>query len=296
MAPRTALLGVLIVVAVAVAAFALAEEKAEVVNGPATPAQSDGEWSTPVPGRAAVVWAVGDADPPRSGRVARLIRRADPDRILYLGDVYPTGTPADFDRWARPWGRLVRRMAPTPGNHEWPQAEVGYEPFWQEVTGETPPARYSFRAAGWEILSLNSEEPDLDAAEAWLRERTRGRGDCRIAFWHRPRYTAGKYRNFPVPESATRYWDALEGRARIVLNGHDHNLQRMRRRDGIVEFVVGAGGRKLHPVDERVRRLAFSDDRRYGALRLRLTPGRASWRFVAAGGTVLDSGSLRCHA
>jgi hypothetical protein len=228
--------------------------------------------------------------------VARLIRRADPDRILYLGDVYRTGTPAEFDRWAAPWGSLVKRMAPTPGNHEWAQAERGYNAFWRDVTGKTPQIRYSFKAGGWEILSVNSEEPDPAATAAWLREQTRPGGNCRLAFWHRPRYTAGKYADRPVPESARRYWDALEGRARIIVNGHDHNLQRLRPRDGIVEFVVGAGGRERHNVDESSRLLAFSNDRTYAALRLDLSPGRARWRFVAVGGDVLDRGTLRCRA
>ena len=45
-------------------------------------------------------------------------------------------------------------MAPTPGNHEWDRLHDGYEPFWREVTGETPPPYYSFRAGGWQVLSV----------------------------------------------------------------------------------------------------------------------------------------------
>jgi hypothetical protein len=224
-----------------------------------------------------------------------LIRRADADRILYLGDVYPDGNRDDFTRWAEPWGRLVRRMAPTPGNHDWPEAREGYEPFWRKVTGETPPTYYSFNAGGWEVLSVNSEHSEWRSAENWLIDKVSSGGNCRIAFWHRPRYTAGKYADRPVPESAEHYWEAVEGRTRIVVNGHDHNLQRMRARNGTVGFIAGAGGRKLHPVDESARRLAFSSGR-YGALRLDLSPGRAHWRFVAVGGDVLDEGSLRCRA
>src|SRR6187455_2864820 len=59
----------------------------------------------------AVVWAVGDAATPGpdADRVARMIRRARPDRFLYLGDVYETGTAAEFRRWydAR-YGKLAR--------------------------------------------------------------------------------------------------------------------------------------------------------------------------------------------
>jgi hypothetical protein len=83
---------------------------------------------------------------------------------------------------------------------------------------------------------------------------------------------------------------------RIVLNGHDHNMQRIRPHDGIVEFISGAGGRHRHGVDEGDPLLAFSDDKHFGALRLRLSPERARWRFVTVGGRVLDRGVLFCQS
>jgi len=271
--------------ALAGGAVLLAEERVEQVGAPTD------EWIAPVEADEAEIWAVGDADPPKAEGVARLIRRTDPDRILYLGDVYPRGTKADFSRWAKPWGRLVERMAPTPGNHEWPQARSGYEPYWKGVTGTKPPIYYAFEAAGWEILSVNSEQVDTRAAESWLRYRTQAGGDCRIAFWHRPRISAGHHRH---SDAADDLWAAVKGRAKLVLNGHDHNMQRFRR-DGMIEFVSGAGGRKLYPVDERYRGLRFSDDKRFGALHLSLSPGEANWRFVAVGGRVLDKGTASCR-
>src|SRR5688572_3885257 len=133
MGPRIWILGVVLVVAAGAAAFLLADEQVERAVSPKTGdlRPPRGEWIPSVPGDEAEVWAVGDADPPRAGRVARVIRRADPDRILYLGDVYPTGTRGDFRRWAKPFAGLLERMAPTPGNHDWPKAQEGYEPFWK---------------------------------------------------------------------------------------------------------------------------------------------------------------------
>jgi len=255
----------------------------------------DGEWIPSVVGETARVWAVGDANPPNSKRVTRLIKRADPDRVLYLGDVYGLADgAAAFERWAKPWGYLLDRMAPTPGNHEWKEAPQAYEQFWREITGETPPTYYSFQAGGWEILAVNGEHSDSSAIATWLAERASAGGNCRVAFWHRPAYSAGKYENGDI--RARQYWDALAGGARIVLNGHDHDMQRLRPRDGIVEFISGAGGRHRHNVHENDPKLAFGDDNHFGALRLRLSPERAKWRFVSARGRVLDKGSLFCQA
>ena len=294
MRAQTWIIGGLIVLAIGVAVVLLADEKVENVAETLVVREPDGEWVRSVPGGSAQVWAVGDANPPNSAKVVKQIRRANPDRILYLGDVYQTGTAADFERWAKPWRNLVQRMAPTPGNHEWANARVGYNPFWREVTGETPPSFYGFNAGGWEILSLNSEQIRWRSARDWLREQVEPGGNCRIAFWHSPKFSAGKHPE--GPRRVDRFWDTLEGRARFIVNGHDHNSQRMRPEDGIVEYIAGAGGRHLYDVDESDDRLAFENDTAYAALRLDLSPGRARWRLVAVGGAVLDSGSLRCRA
>jgi hypothetical protein len=186
-------------------------------------------------------------------------------------------------------------MAPTPGNHGWGNAREGYEPFWRDVTGETPPTYYSFNAGSWEILSVNSEDRRRRATANWLTEQVRPGGNCRIVFMHRPRYSAGRHQGAELLPMR-RYWDAIEGRARFWLAGHDHNSQRMHPRDGIVQYIAGAGGRNLYDVEESDRRLAFSNDTNYAALRLDLSPGRARWRLFAVGGNLKDSGSLRCRA
>src|SRR5918994_6373191 len=139
------------------------------------------------PAGATIVWAVGDggSSGEAATRVASLIAHDDPDRVIYLGDVYDNGTRAEFEtNFAAIYGDLVERMWPTPGNHEWDNRAEGYAPFWREVLGKRLPYHYAREAGGWEVLSVNSETPDDPEQLAWLRRRTAGGGDCRIAFWH----------------------------------------------------------------------------------------------------------------
>lgn len=246
--------------------------------------------------RGEVVWAVGDAatagDAPQ--RLARLIGRGRVDRLLYLGDVYEHGTLEEFQRLYDPlYGRLAARTSPIVGNHEHANRRRGYELYWRSRTGRTPPPWYSLTVGGWELVALDSEAPHGERSPQvrWLRRTLRPRTTCRIAFWHRPRFSAGERGDQP---DTAPLWEALRGRAVAVLSGHDHNLQRLRPVDGIVQFVSGAGGRELYDVDEDDDRLAFADDARFGALRLVLRPGVAAWSFVADDGDVLDSGELRC--
>jgi hypothetical protein len=140
----------------------------------------------------ALIWAVGDgADgSARAQRVVTRMRRKRFDRFLYLGDVYGSGflstlrgdgTKTDYrKRYAPVYGDFAAKTAPTPGNHEWPQRGDGYEPYWADVFGETPPAYYDFRVAGWQILSLNSEAPhgSGSAQVRWLRTRVTAPGSC----------------------------------------------------------------------------------------------------------------------
>jgi hypothetical protein len=257
------------------------------------------------PAGRAVVWAVGDgADGGDAGReVAARIRAGRIDRFLYLGDVYgpqPSGllrgdgSAADYrNRYAPLYGDLAARTAPTPGNHEWPQRGDGYEPYWRAVTGKPPPAYYSFTIAGWQVLSLNSQAPhDPGSAQLrWLARQVARPGTCRLAVWHRPRFSAGRHGD---QEDVAPLWNALRGHAVLAVAGHDHDMQRLKPIDGITQFVSGAGGHGLYGL-RRGPRLAFGDDREYGALRIDLRPGRARLRFVAAGGRVLDTSAVRCR-
>lgn len=264
---------------------------------PAPPGSGGFAFVGSVPGETATIWAVGDADAGRASRaLAQRIAAGRPDLLLYLGDVYERGTRADFrEHYAPSFGRLARITAPTPGNHDWPRHDSGYDPYWERALRRPEAAAwYAFQAAGWQIISLTSEtQRDARSDQlTWLRGRLRAPGTCRIAFWHRPRFSAGT-RHGDEPKMAPA-WDALRGHAAIVLAGHEHSMQRLRPIDGITSFVSGAGGRSRYELRADAR-LAFGDSRNYGALRLRLRRGAASYAFISSGGRVLDRGTVRCR-
>jgi len=258
--------------------------------GPVEPAQA--------PANRAIVWAVGDgADgSPIARKLARLIAADQPDRFLYLGDVYPSGTATDFRRrYAPVYGRLAEITSPTTGNHEWVNRRTGYQPYWRGVTGRPQPYWYSLPLAGWQLISLSSEAPHqaTSAQLRWLRARLEQPGTCRLAFWHRPRFSAGSVHG-DSPDVAP-FWRALKGRARLVVNGHDHLLLRYRKRAGLTEYVAGAGGAVLYrQVPDR--RLAFARAGVTGALRIVLEPGWARLEFRSATGKVLDRSRARCKS
>jgi len=225
-----------------------------------------------------------------------MIARREVDLLLYLGDVYDEGTAAEFDsNYETTYGGLSSLTAPTVGNHDAANVSEGYGPYWRRVHGVWPPSYYAFRVAGWKLLSLNSEVAHGRHSRQvrWLRRKTSSGGNCRIAFWHRPRYSDGTEHG-DEPDIAP-LWNALQGRARIVINGHEHDMQAFRPRAGLVELISGAGGAGLYPIHPSDPRLAFANDSSYGALRLTLHRRVAMYRFVSAAGRTLYRGRTRCH-
>jgi acid phosphatase type 7 len=227
--------------------------------------------------------------------------------VLALGDLaYDDGTLDDFRSCFGPsWGRHKTRIRPTPGNHDYHSDGSGYFRYFGAAAGPAERGYYSFDLEDWHIVSLNSErdtEPD-GAQVRWLRrDLAKTRARCVLAFWHRPRWSGGRYED---DGRTAAFWDALyTARADVVLAGHDHNYQhyapltrrgRVDRNRGIRSFVVGTGGSgRLYELRLDSRRRA-STDRTWGVLQLTLRPRGYSWRFLpAAGGNYRDSGSATC--
>jgi hypothetical protein len=261
-------------------------------------AASERNWMPSLDKPNAVVWAVGDAanGSATSEEVSSMIRSRHIDLLLYLGDVYENGTALEYDRNYRPiYGGLGSITAPTIGNHEWPNVATGYVPYWTAVRGSPPPFRYAFAVSGWQLISLNSNLPTDPAQETWLSQEvssTPRYGNCRIAFMHHPRYSAGLHGDLTALQGI---FDELGGHASIALAGHDHDMQRLHPIDGITPYVDGSGGNELYPVNRDDPRLAFFDDTHHGALRIALSPGRAVLTFVDQQGEVLDRSTVTCH-
>jgi PKD repeat protein len=247
----------------------------------------------------ATLWAVGDgADSNvRDDALAARIQSEGPlDRLLYLGDVYETGTAQEFSNYYTPsYGRFKPITSPTIGNHEWPNRATGYDPYWgSQGLGPNGEHYYSFDMDGWHVVSLNSEE-DTSATSpqlAWLQaDLAPYPGSCTILFLHKPWLSTSFYRHNFALEPVI---DQLSGRGVLLLSGHHHNYQRFKPERGVTQLVVGTGGHSFHQVNEADARLVRSTEVEDGALRMTLNTGRLDYEFVTTQGARLDSGSIPC--
>lgn len=223
--------------------------------------------------------------------------RRDPDRFFYLGDVYETGTPAEFrDNYHALYGDLADRTDPVIGNHEEAKSPEGYYPYWNEQRGwtqEEAQHRSYVDESGWQIIAYSSED-DSEAESDWIAQQVaQHEGTCRIAVGHRSRYMVADDLHGDNPELEP-IWAALVGRTAINLVGHSHIYGRLSTIDGTSVIVSGTGGHEARPLGDQEHDVEAANARNPTAVRLVLKPGEAEVAQVDPEGTVIDSTVIPC--
>ena len=228
--------------------------------------------------------------------------------VAALGDLaYESGTATEFANCYQPtWGAHKARTKPVPGNHEYNTSGAGpYYDYFGAAAGTRGQGYYSYDVGAWHVVALNSEANfgSTSTQLTWLRnDLAANTKNCTLAYWHKPRFTAGNYSDFTAYQP---FWQALyDANAEVVLAGHDHNYQRYRPMTptgaadttrGIREFVVGTGGRGHYGLRTDSRREA-GNDTAFGVLKLTLRGGGYDWNFLpVSGASYTDSGSGTCH-
>ncbi|HEX4805710.1 MAG TPA: metallophosphoesterase [Conexibacter sp.] len=277
--------------------------------------------AAPAPVRGPALVAAGDIACPagmapgrfacRQADTAALVARLRPDAVAALGDLqYERGSLADFRAsFDRTWGRFGRLLHPAAGNHEYgtPGAAGYFATFPSGRAGRPGEGWYAYALGSWHVVVLNANCDIVGCGagspqQRWLAaDLAAHRARCTLAYWHQPRFSSGLHGS---DAALAPLWRTLQqAGADVVLSGHDHDYERfapqdadgrLDRRHGVVQFVVGGGGRSLYPIpraapNSRARASTF------GVLRLTLGRGAYAWRFVgAAGGRFHDAGAARC--
>jgi hypothetical protein len=213
----------------------------------------------------------------------------------------------DFRNCFEPeYGRFRSRWRPVPGNHEYEDAGAsGYFTYFGDAAGVGRTGYYSFDAAAWRILMLNSNLPSSNGSPQylWVRdELSRHRTRCTMAVWHHPYVSSG-------PNGPTVYlrdmWSLLhEWNVEMVVSGHDHFYERFGPQTasyapdptkGIRQFIAGTGGAPLYrPVSRFPNSEVIVEA--WGVLKLNLFPTSYEWDFVNANTNAsADRGTAQCH-
>ena len=268
--------------------------------------------TAPAPGQPFVLAVTGDgaSGTSQANNVTSMVDSWNPNLFLYLGDVYEKGTSTEFYNWyGTPdtfYGRFRDVTNPIIGNHEYENGVApGYFDYWNNV-----PNYYSYDAAGWHFIALNSNCGLLQNCAAgqaqyqWLlNDLNTHSNTCTVAYFHHPIYNVGPQGYDP---RLNDMWSLMaQHGVDIVFAGHDHNYQRWvplngnggPSSTGITQFVAGGGGHGIQNFVTTDNRLAIGFDtspNSLGSLRLDLNQYGTSFQYINYLGEVLDSGAIPC--
>lgn len=228
--------------------------------------------------------------------------------VFTLGDnVYVNATAWEFANCYGPsWGRFRDRTRPVIGNHEYNVSPQPYFDYFGALAGPCCRGYYRYDVAGWRIYALNSEINTGSASKqyAWLKKKLDLEPhECTIALWHKPRFTSDDDGGWTKMGAMTTL--LYQRRAELILSGHVHGYERMARHNpsgapdpvGVRTIIAGMGGRLAENAADWIAPLPiteFRDNVHAGILRLDLTPGAYTWRFIATDGSIVDQGSDVC--
>jgi 3',5'-cyclic AMP phosphodiesterase CpdA len=223
------------------------------------------------------------------------------DFVVMLGDnVYDSHTPEDyaakFEAPYRPLREAGVEFYAAIGNHDDPK-QPDYEPF--NMGGHR---YFTFRKSERRLAGLAGagvrffvlDTVNLDAPQlAWLRRELEESGThWKIAFFHHPVYTSGRYQT-----AAGRLRNRLEpllvaGGVDVVLSGHEHFYERLHPQHGIAYFISGAAG-SLRAGDIRPTRLtARGFDTDYHFMLFEAAGDELYFQAISRTGETIDAGAI----
>jgi predicted phosphodiesterase len=273
---------------------------------PAAPAS--GELKLPKkPGslRFAVIGDSGRGDPPQyavSAQMQAFRKDFEYDLVLMLGDnIYEGSTAEDYrKKFELPYKPLLDagvKFQAVIGNHDeplqhlYPLFNTGgkrYYTFKPEQKGLGVVAGPSVR-----FFMLDTEHLDLTQL-VWLRrELAASESEWKIAVFHRPMYTSGRY---ALP--AQRFRRLLEPifvlhGVSVTFTGHEHFYERILPQKGIVHFISGGAG-SLRKGDIRKTGLtAAGFDQDYHFMLVEIAGDEMYFQAISRTGVTVDSGMFR---
>ena len=282
---------------------------------PATPTAAPATPSAP-PSSSVLVGAGDIASCSSSGDEATAaLLETIPGTVFTTGDnVYDNGTATEYANCYGPsWGKasIKSRTRPVPGNHEYNTAgATGYYGFFGAAAGDPAKGYYTYELGAWRVYVLNSNCAAVggcsagSAQEQWLRaDLAANPRSCVVAMWHHPRFSSGEHGSSTATQAL--YQALYDFNADLVLVGHDHDYERfgpqtatgtLDNARGIVQIVVGTGGRSHYAFGTIRPNSVVRNGDSYGVLRLALSAGSWTFTFVPeAGKTFTDSGTGTCH-
>ena len=266
--------------------------------------------------RFAVIGDFGDGSPAEAA-VAKLVNGWRPNLVVTTGDDnYPSGAAATIDghigkfyhNYISPYHGTygagaadgANHFFPSLGNHDWYTA--GAKPYLNYFSLPGNERYYTFTAGPVQFFCVDSDpsEPDLQYVNAgkstansiegkWLHSAlAASTAAWKIVYFHQPPFSSGLTHG----SSPWMQWPFAKWGASAVLNGHEHNYERIVA-GGLPYFVDGSGGAELYDsFGTPVAGSKVRDGQEHGAMLVNATSTAITFQYIATDGRVVDRYTL----
>jgi hypothetical protein len=164
--------------------------------------------------------------------------------IALTGDnIYGSESPQDFRRkFETPYKPLLDagvKFYASLGNHD------GREQRYYKLFNMDGKLYYSFKAPKQNVRFFALDTGYLTPEQIeWVEKELQGSNDdWKIAYFHHPPYSSGSRHGSDIRIREVLEPLFLKYNVSVVFTGHDHFYERVKPQQGIVYFVVGAGGK-----------------------------------------------------
>jgi len=225
--------------------------------------------------------------------MARVRERFPYELVVTTGDnIYGSERPQDFARkFEAPYKALLDagvKFYASLGNHD-SREQRNYKLF--NMDGKL---YYSFKAPKQNVRFFALESGYMEPDQVtWLEKELAGaREDWKIAFFHHPLYSSGGRHGSDIRLREVLEPLFLKYNVSVVLTGHDHFYERVKPQQGIVYFVVGAGGklRRGNLRDSPITAAGFDTD--YSFMVAEILGDEMYFNAISRTGRVVDSGVI----
>jgi len=221
--------------------------------------------------------------------------------VVMLGDnIYGTSTPEDYRRkFELPYKPFLDEdveFYAVIGNHDEPN-QPKYAPF--HMGGERyytfkPKAPLLARLTDNDVQFFMIDTENFDRTQRDWLDREMGKSDARwkIAAFHRPIYTSGRYSLWALWTRASIEPTLVRHGVRLVLSGHEHFYERTKPQKGVTYFISGAGGSlRAHDIrPSSVMAAGFDTD--YSFMLWEIAGDDAYFQSISRTGASVDSGVI----
>ncbi len=214
------------------------------------------------------------------------------DSVVMLGDnIYGDKSAKGFKhKFEEPYKDLLSggvKFYGALGNHDHSD-EIYYKPF--NMNGKR---YYKVHNGDADLLALDSDYMDPAQLDWTGTQLADSNAAWKICFFHHPLYTHAKFHGEDVDLKSLLEPVLIKSGANVVLNGHQHVYERMKRQNGIDYFVVGSSGQlRMHdlaPSPQTAK--GFDTDQAF--MLVEIVGDEFNFQTISRAGDTVDSGVLK---